>query len=252
MSGDDFYVGYLPRMPKTLARFVAPAVAALLLVVAALAYAVPALHDASAFARSDFREIRDFDGLLLATPVPHLVMVRPGDTAERELSRYFLVGRGKSGPKIDVDALSGKQVRVRGSLIYRDAQTLISVKSAEELPPAEEGAIGDDASAGLLGTFTLQGEIVDSKCFLGTMRPGETKVHRGCAVRCISGGIPPMLLARDRNGNTLSFLLVASDGSAVNERILDLVAQPVEITGEVERLGDLFILKANPETYRRL
>ena len=28
-------------------------------------------------------------------------------------------------------------------------------------------------------------------CFLGVMKPGRSKPHRACAVRCISGGIPP-------------------------------------------------------------
>ena len=252
MSDDEFYVGYLPRMPKRLGRFTVAVVSVLLVAVAASAYAVAALHPANPFARSDFRDIREHEGLLVAHPMPHLVVLRPGAAEGHELSRYFLVGRGKSGPKIDVEALDGKYTKVRGSLIYRDAQTLISVKSAEEIPPPELDAIGQAMSIGKLGTYTLRGAIVDSKCFLGTMRPGETKVHRGCAVRCISGGVPPMLLVRDDDGAALPFLLVDSDGSAVNKRVLDMVAEPVEITGEVERLGDVFVLKADPASYRRL
>ena len=34
--------------------------------------------------------------------------------------------------------------------------------------------------------------------------------------------------------------------------VLDLVAEPVQITGEVERQGDLLFLRADPSTYRRL
>jgi len=40
------------------------------------------------------------------------------------------------------------------------------------------------------GEFDLVGEIVDSKCYFGNMNPGNGKVHRDCAVRCMSGGIP--------------------------------------------------------------
>ena len=252
MSPDDFYIGYLPRMPRQVARVVLPVVVALILAAAGLAYTVPALHRKEAFARSDFRNIRDYEGLLIATPMPHLVVLRPGIAEGHELSRYFLVGRGKSGAKIDVDALDQSYVRIRGSLVYRDAQTLLSVKSAEAIPPPELDRIGQAMSSGRLGRFTLRGEVVDSKCYLGTMRPGEGKVHRACAVRCISGGIPPMLLVRDTDGTALSFLLVDASGAAVNQRVLDMVAEPVEITGEVERLGDVFVLKADPETYRRL
>ena len=42
----------------------------------------------------------------------------------------------------------------------------------------------------------LRGEIVDSKCYLGVMNPGEGTVHRDCAARCLSGGLPPMLVVR--------------------------------------------------------
>jgi hypothetical protein len=102
-----------------------------------------------------------------------------------------------------------------------------------------------------LGKLTLVGEIVDSKCFLGVMNPGQLTPHRACAIRCISGGIPPVLLVRQANGPPLYFLLVSHDGKPVNKQVLNLVAEPVEITGEVERQGELLILRADPVTYRR-
>jgi hypothetical protein len=51
-----------------------------------------------------------------------------------------------------------------------------------------------------LGAFTLVGEIVDSKCYLGIMNPGETNPHRECAALCIRGGIPPLIIAHDADG----------------------------------------------------
>ena len=112
--------------------------------------------------------------------------------------------------------------------------------------PATDGAAPES-----LGTHTLAGEIVDSKCFLGVMKPGELKTHRACATRCISGGVPPVLLVRKRDGTALYLVLIATDGGAVNDRVLDLVAEPVEITGEVLRYGDLLVLRSDPETYER-
>jgi hypothetical protein len=47
------------------------------------------------------------------------------------------------------------------------------------------------------------------------------------------------------------FLLVSGDGHAVNKDVLDMVAEPVQITGEVERQGELLMLRADPQTYRR-
>ena len=84
------------------------------------------------------------------------------------------------------------------------------------------------------------------------MNPGQLTPHRACAIRCISGGVPPVLLVRPKGEPAKYFLLVSADGKAVNKQVLDLVAEPVEITGQVERQGDLMILRADPNTYLRL
>jgi len=98
----------------------------------------------------------------------------------------------------------------------------------------------------------VRGEIVDGKCFLGVMNPGATKVHRACAVRCISGGAPPILWVRDRAGAEAYLTLTGEDGRPVGPEILDVVAEPVEVTGRVERVGDRWYLRADPRTIRRL
>ena len=53
------------------------------------------------------------------------------------------------------------------------------------------------------------------------------------------------------DGGVQHYLLVGEDGSAVNEAVLPMVADTVEITGEVVREDDLFVLRADPSTYRR-
>jgi hypothetical protein len=93
----------------------------------------------------------------------------------------------------------------------------------------------------------LVGQIVDSKCFFGVMKPGELAPHRACAVRCISGGIPPVLVVRDAEGSAAYYLLADEDGRAVNERVLDKIAVPVSVAGELVRHGDLLVLRARPE-----
>ena len=115
-----------------------------------------------------------------------------------------------------------------------------------------EGVSGTPVPAVSLGQQTLRGEIVDSKCFLGVMNPGALTPHRACAIRCISGGIPPVLVVHQNNGPALYFLLVARDGKPVNKLVLSMVAEPVEITGEVERQGELLVFRADPASYRRI
>ena len=49
-----------------------------------------------------------------------------------------------------------------------------------------------------------------------------------------------------------NLLLVSADGKPVNKQVLNLVAESVEIMGDVERQGELLILRADPATYRRV
>jgi hypothetical protein len=162
--------------------------------------------------------------------------------------------------KFGIDAetanrLDGSSVSLRGTLIYRGGQTMIEVV-AEPIKQADGGgknlSTAQIVSPVSLGEQTLIGEIVDSKCYLGVMNPGTLTPHRACAIRCISGGIPPVLLVRQSNGPALYLLLVSRDGKPVNKQVLNLVAEPVSITGEVQRQGDLLILRADPAVYRRL
>ena len=55
-----------------------------------------------------------------------------------------------------------------------------------------------------------------------------------------------------RDGEHRHLLLTDREGGAVNHRVLDLVALPVEVTGRVTRDGDLLILETDPSTIRRL
>jgi len=50
----------------------------------------------------------------------------------------------------------------------------------------------------------------------------------------------------------LDLVLIDQEGNTVNDRVLDLVAQGLAIEGEVIRYNNLFALKADPSTYRRL
>ena len=84
------------------------------------------------------------------------------------------------------------------------------------------------------------------------MKPGNLKPHRACAVRCISGGVPPVLLTRDPEGYASYYVLASAEGEAVHADVLDLVAEPVQITGRVALRDGLRYLYADPETYVRL
>jgi hypothetical protein len=241
---DELYVGYLPKSPPGIARFTRRIVLALLSLTALVAATLALSQARLPAARFDFGSPRQYTGTITTTPQPMLLLDRPGSA---EQSSYYLVNPGKFGA--EVDALDGRSVRLSGTPIYRQDQTMLELlpESIEELGPGRtDGAVED------LGEWTLRGEIVDSKCFLGVMNPGNLKPHRACAIRCISGGIPPILLVRDGLGGTRHLLLVGPEGEAINDRILGMIAEPLEVTGALERHRDRLVLKADPATFHRM
>ena len=125
---------------------------------------------------------------------------------------------------------------LRGTLIWRGGHTLLELLP-ESLQAAPAPALAEERVAAL-GRRTLRGEIVDSKCFLGVMKPGTGKLHRACAVRCLSGGIPPALRTADG-----LVLLLRADGRVPGREILPFVARSVTVTGALERHGDRLVLR---------
>ncbi|MGH7491345.1 MAG: hypothetical protein ACREOO_03010 [bacterium] len=250
-QNQEFYIGYLPQAPNGVAqrvrRFIfaasgLAALVALLLVLAQKPFA------ASFF---EFLQSRAFTGYLLAKPHPTLSLLRPGKTGELpSYSRYYLVGEGKFGIDEEAAKWDGKLAHLRGKLIYRGDQTMIEVESGSiQAQPSLPVFFSPPAKG--LGAFTLRGEIVDSKCFLGVMNPGDMKTHKACAVRCIAGGSPPVLVV-PQGENLLCLLLLSAEGQHINQAVLEYVARPVEISGEVWQVDNLLTLRADPAKYRVL
>ncbi len=251
---DDFYIGWEAKAAPTIRRTMRATVMVVILVAMMLALVLAAVQHTIGVSIFEWGTVKKFSGVLKIQPYPHLLVPRPGATdKEKSFSTYSLVAPFKFGlDREKLSAFDGKNVSLSGTLIYRDNQTMVealpdSIKVAEQQSPVLTGT-----ETIPLGRQALTGEIVDSKCFLGVMNPGQLLPHRACAIRCISGGIPPVLLVRQKTGPAIYLLLVSADGKPVNQQVLDLVAEPVQITGEVERQGDWLILRADPTTYQRV
>jgi hypothetical protein len=141
-------------------------------------------------------------------------------------------------------------VRILGALARRGNARLLEVESigAAGAAPAAEAP----AAPELLGDFTLSGEIVDSKCWTGVMNPGEGKTHLDCAVRCLSGGLTPMLVVRDSAGHERHLVLTDDHGGPMPRTLLPAVGRPVSVSGSVRREGELLFLRAAPGAVRVL
>ncbi len=240
---NDFYVGYLPKAPSALARFVRKViiVLGLVAVVAALLLVVGQMQFAnSAF---EYGKVNSFEGIVVSRPFPTLLVARPGQVGQQDkYSRYLLVAPGKHGADELVASFDGKQVRLQGQLIYREGGTMLEITpnsiAVINTAPAIRETIRD------LGTVTLTGEIVDSKCYLGVMNPGQGKVHRDCAARCLSGGIPPIFVTN--NGGS-QLLLIGPDGSTLGRDALrGFVAEPITLRGKLLQYGERRLLKIDP------
>ena len=249
---DDFYVGYSAVAPANLARFVRRWV--VVLCVLAIVSAVVLVMAQGRFAQAwfEFGNTRSFEGYVSEHPYPTLLVRRPGPSgAALPFSRYLLAAFGKHGAQKLLSGLDGQRVQLEGTLIYRDDQTMIEVVAgsvqtlgADRIDPAA-------SNAPTVGRFTLTGEIIDSKCYLGVMKPGNLKPHRSCAIRCISGGIPPIFVARDESGAALHLLMIGGDGRTLNKEVLDFVADPIELDGEIVRDSGLLVLRTEPTSFRR-
>ncbi len=244
---NDFYIGYLPKAPTALARFARRVIIllGLLAVTAALVLLVGQMPFASS--AFEFGKLRSFEGVVVTRPFPTLLVARPGQTSQQDkYSRYLLVAPGKHGVDDLVASFDSKQVRLQGQLIYREGGTMVEVVPGSitvvDAPPAVQEATRD------LGAATVTGEIVDSKCYLGVMNPGQGKVHRDCAARCLSGGIPPIFITTDGHEQ---FLLVGLDGRAQGRDALrEFIGEPITIRGEVLARGDSRLLEIDPRSFR--
>ena len=243
----DFYVGYLPKAPTVLAGFVRKVIVVLGLVTMTMALMLVVAQEPFANSTFEYGKVRAFEGVVEAQPFPTLLVARPGEIGQHDkYSRYLLVAPGKHGADDLVASIDGKQVRLQGQLIYRDGGTMVeivpgSIAVVGAVPPVQE--IARD-----LGNVTVSGEIVDSKCYLGVMNPGQGKVHRDCAARCVSGGIPPIFITTDGHQQ---LLLVGPDGRTLGRDALrEFIAEPLQIQGELLERGSAQLLKIDPKALR--
>ena len=215
------------------------------------------IQNQKGFPNSTFElgQLTEIEGVLTMSPVP-MLKINAGIGADNQpvIQSILLIGFGKFGAEPTIEkmeaetgqALEGKLVTLEGTLIYYDGKTLLeltknekALKSVQEI----ESLLSDVQS---FGAVSLLGEIADPKCFFGVMKPGEGKPHRSCAVRCISGGIPPVLKATNQKGDQSYFIITGPNGEKVNDQILDKIGQAVTLDGQLERIDDWLYLRVNP------
>ncbi len=245
-EGHEFYVGYLPKAPAGTGRFVGNAVVTILVLAAALQSGFALAQRSYDPSRFEFGTLTTIEGTVRTHPYPMLEVDHPA-SANGSVSRYLLAAAGKHGAQAVTEGQDGQRRRLRGTLAYRDNLTLLEIAGSEPgsagPPPQVEPALKDH------GKFDLAGEIVDSKCYLGVMNPGRGKTHRGCAARCLAGGLTPLFVVKDEHGAPLEMVLLTDRGEPFPD-VGRLAGKPIRLAGRILSQGDLWVLQAAPSTVR--
>jgi len=256
MNNNEFYIGWMAKEPKSFAKHVKKILLVLFPMALIVGYLLSTNQKKFSTANFEFGKTTEVKGIYYNTPVP---MLKVFDTNNLSMT-LPLVGYGKHGAETAIlelerekgVSLNGKEVTFKGTLIYGDGKTLLQIDKNEN--PIVN--IGTESPTQLfkkdLGTQIIRGEIIDPKCYFGVMKPGEGKVHRDCAIRCILGGIPPVLHVQNEKGESNYYLIVGSNGEKMNEGVQDVVAEPVSIEAKVVQQDDWIILYTAKEKISRI
>jgi len=240
----EFYVGYLPSAPPGIRRRVRAAVVVLLLVLIGASVLLTASQNQFARSYFEFGKPAEFSGTLTLQPFPTLLADDSLVQEKQQRQPYLLVGPGKFSADSILAGHDAKHVRLRGRLIHRDEGHMIEVDPSSISETSGPSEFLNDAQE--FAEMNLTGEIVDTKCFLGVMNPGEGKVHRDCAARCLSGGIPPALITTSLDGSPRLVMLLGENGRPLSrESFLQRVGQPVALRGTVLKSQGLFYVRTS-------
>jgi hypothetical protein len=246
----EFYVSYIDgslgqKTKQTIKRFATASI--LVVILGSLVFS----FTQKPFKNSSFEltSATKITGIFHENPYPMLRV----EIAKNTYKNILLLGFGKSSANpfleklhSEVKDLNGREISIEGNLIYYNGKTLIQITNDEKVVLVSNTKIPTPKKE-VISKMTLKGEIIDPKCYFGVMKPGKGKIHRSCAVRCISGGIPPVLATTDKNNISQYFLLTDLDGQPINKAVLPFIGKPSEINGIVEKMEDWFILKIDPD-----
>lgn len=220
---DDFYVGYLP-MPPAYKRSLIAICCVLAAAILASAISLASSHREGGDGIWDTGHEVTLTGDISHSPYPHLTL-NDGTTV-------FLVEVGKKGAQERIRALGDGLGTCRGWAITRDGRRILELAPEPDAVVIEAKPAHFAPQRAKRGEVTLRGEIVDYKCYLGAMKPGDGKGHKACASLCIGNGIPPVLVTT-ANGTTEYLVLTDETGRGpVSQLAAHFAGEPVVVTGE--------------------
>ncbi|MCB0523395.1 MAG: hypothetical protein H6576_16365 [Lewinellaceae bacterium] len=254
MSKKEFYIGWQGKMPENTRKFLKRFLWIAMALIVVMAIGLVFFEKPFKKHFFNFGQLDQITGVYYDEPYPFILTDYNAESGQAKT--VLLVGSGKFGAKGIMDkiqdksgALSGIRITLEGTLISGDGKTLLELTNGTDAlkemlnvelietpaPPAPENV-------------TLQGEILDPKCYFGVMKPGEGKIHKSCAIRCISGGIPPVFRASEGDSQDERYryyLLLDQKGNPCNKEILPFVGEPISLQAISTKMLDWDVLFVN-------
>ncbi|MEO6452836.1 MAG: hypothetical protein ABIN97_02125 [Ginsengibacter sp.] len=259
MNNNDFYIGWMPKSPGNFAKHTKKVVLILFSLAITIGVLLALSQKKFDTGNFEFGTLTEIKGIYSNTPVPNLKIISGKDIwGNYSYITAILVGYGKSGSdgiiktleEENGTSLDKKEITLKGTLLYNDGKLVVQI-DANDKPLLHVSAV--TASADLLphakdlGIQSINGEIIDPKCYFGVMKPGLGKPHRDCAIRCILGGIPPLLHVQNENGSSNYYIIVGTNGEKMNSAVQNFVAEPVKLKGKLVQYDDWIVMYVNAE-----
>jgi hypothetical protein len=262
-QNNDFYIGWMDKAPSSYSRYIKKAVVFLACLVILAALILSLQQKKFSTASFEFGQLTEIAGTYQHLPVPAIKVKTDNDIfGNNAWLTIPLVGYGKFGAEGVIASLEkehntlleGKQVVLKGTLLYSDGKTLLQVdKNDNPLIRINQPVFNTTTQKQELGEVELKGEIIDPKCYFGVMKPGHGKPHRDCAIRCIEGGMDPVFYVRNDKGEANYYLILGADGRKINDQLKDYIAEPVSLKAKAVQVDDWTVLYINgKESIKRL
>lgn len=241
-----FFVGYLPA-PGPLRWFLMTSIAAFIAIFVSAGFLIGATQDEpmpSGF-RFDYGP-QTVTGVIELTPYP-ILRVTEGNELIMEGKTLMLAGQGKNGIDMRVMEADGQLRSITGIILQRGTIDMLQVDGRARGVVEVEGEAPEMETVPL-GRWSLAGEICDGKCLYGAMRPGTGLAHRACAALCLIGDVPPVFVSSQPVEGRDFMLITGPDGEPLPDEAYDYIGQFVTLEGDLERRGDVMILRMDPAT----
>jgi len=244
--GQGFFIGWSNRLPPGEGRFIALTAATILLGAALAGFAIGAAAPDPGNGSYTFPEVT-LKGVVVEKPYP---ILRLDGDARRPAHAIMLSAEGTNGAQGEVAGFDGKHVTAYGLLIKRGDLDMLEiahggVTALDDAPEARSAPVP-------LGRWRVTGEICDGKCYTGAMRPGNLLAHKACANICFFGGVPAVFVSTAPVAGTPYMLIVDAKSGEFARAFRNLTALRIAIEGELERIDDLIVFRAEPATAKVL